>query len=286
LCTSDLVAQFNGTGDPLLEYTPEGGFTNDDSILKAIDLVEDTPANNYLSDVKMARIVKSSTLKSVHFQRLRVFQLIVNLINSAQEIVGISVAITEVKENYERLMNSSLDALFKLNGGAMGPGSNPGDPTNQKLKRPKTVEVPKFDVNKPGMQTFLNSMALATKSFKFDSDKDLARYYLNNLTESSKSLIFSIYPMNSPFYENSSAVIKYLESFISPNIGINATRDIRVVKMGSGGLKAYYNTFTRIVADLGAYSMSQDSLRLYFIAGLNPDAVRNTNLNSCTCTTF
>ena len=243
-----------------LEYTPEGGFTNDDSILKAIDLVEDTPANNYLSDVKMARIVKSSTLKSVHFQRLRVFQLIVNLINSAQEIVGVSVAITEVKENYERLMNSSLDALYKLNGGAMGPGSNPGEPTNQKLKRPKSVEVPKFDVSKPGMQTFLNSMALATKSFKFDSDKDLARFYLNNLTESSKTLIFSIYPMNSPFYENSSAVIKYLESFISPNIGINATSDIRVVKMGSGGLKAYYNSFTRIVADLGAYSMSQDSL--------------------------
>ena len=176
-------------------------------------------------------------------------------------------------------MNSSLDALFKLNGGPMGPGSNPGELTNQKLKRPKTVEVPKFDVNKPGMQTFLNSMSLATKSFKFDSDKDLARYYLNNLTESSKSLIFSIYPMDSLFYENSSAVIKYLESFISPNIGINATRDIRAVKMGPGGLKAYYNSFTRIVADLGAYSMSQDSLRLYFIAGLNPDAVRNTNLN-------
>ena len=38
LSPSDYVAQFNGTGDPLLLYTPEGGFTNDDSILKAIDL--------------------------------------------------------------------------------------------------------------------------------------------------------------------------------------------------------------------------------------------------------
>ena len=93
LCTSDSVAQFNGTGDPLLAYTPDGGFTDDDSILKAIDLVEDTPANNYLSDVKMARIVKSSTLKSVHFQRLRVFQLIVNLINGALTIVGPSLDI-------------------------------------------------------------------------------------------------------------------------------------------------------------------------------------------------
>ena len=35
LCTSDSVAQFNGTGDPLLVYTPDGGFTNDDSILAA-----------------------------------------------------------------------------------------------------------------------------------------------------------------------------------------------------------------------------------------------------------
>ena len=275
----DLAAQYDGTGDPLLLYTPDGGFTDDASILKAIDLVEETPTNSYLSDVRMARIVEVKTLKSVHFQRLSVFQLIVNLINSAQEIVGVSVAITAVKENYERLMNTSLDALHKLNGGQpIGPGSNPGDPTTQKLKRPKVVEVPKFDVSKSGMQTFLNSMSLATKSFKFDSDKDLARYYLNNLTESSKSLIYSIYSMDSPFYESSSAVIKYLESFISPNIGINATNDIRAVKMGSGGLKAYYNSFTRIVADLGAYSMSLDALRLYFIKGLNPDAVHNTNL--------
>ena len=67
LCTSDLVAQYNGTGDPLLLYTPEGGFTDDASILKAIDLVEEAPTNNYLSDVKIARIVKSSILKQVHY---------------------------------------------------------------------------------------------------------------------------------------------------------------------------------------------------------------------------
>ena len=49
--------------------------------------------------------------------------------------------------------------------------------------------------------------------------------------------------------------------------------------MGNSGLTAYYHSFTRIVSDLGADSMSQESLRLYFTAGLNPDAVRNTNLN-------
>ena len=63
LCTSDSVAQYNGTGDPLLLYTPEGGFTDDDSILKAIDLVEDTPTNSYLSDVKMARINASGLIE-------------------------------------------------------------------------------------------------------------------------------------------------------------------------------------------------------------------------------
>ena len=147
LCTSDLVAQFNGTGDPLLEYTPEGGFTNDDSILKAIDLVEDTPANNYLSDAKMARLVDKGTLKSVHFQRVKVFQLVVNLINAAQAIVGASTAITLVKENYERLMNSSLDALFKLNGGTMDLGNNASrESRHQELKHYKIVKVPKFDV--------------------------------------------------------------------------------------------------------------------------------------------
>jgi hypothetical protein len=91
-----------------------------------------------------------------------------------------------------------------------------GNPDTKKLKRSKIVKVPKFDVNKNGMQTFLNSMALVTKSFKFDSDKDLAQYYLNNLTENSKALIFSIYPLtDASFYGNSSNVIKYLENFIS-----------------------------------------------------------------------
>jgi hypothetical protein len=116
--------------------------------------------------------------------------------------------------------------------------------------------------------------------YKFDSDKDLAQYYLNNLTEGSKTLIFAIYPLNDKsFYENSAAVIKYLESFISPNIRINALRDIRVLKMENGGLQAYYKSFTRLVSDLGANSMNQESLVLCFIAGLNPNAVRNTNLN-------
>jgi len=97
LSTSHSVAQCNGTEDPLLVYCPEGGFTDDDSILAAIDLVENTPANNYLTEAKMARYTDGGVLKAIHFQRLKVFQLIVNLINGALAIVGQSVAIKQIK---------------------------------------------------------------------------------------------------------------------------------------------------------------------------------------------
>ena len=64
------------------------------------------------------------------------------------------------------------------------------------------------------MQTFLNSMELVSKSYKFDTDKDLAQFYLNNLTEASKTMIFTIYPLSDKsFYENSAAVISYLKRF-------------------------------------------------------------------------
>jgi len=89
-------AQYDCSEDPLLTYCPEGGFTDDDSIRAAIDLIEDTPANKYLSDSKMARHVDSDKLKGMHFQRLKVFQLVVTLINATQAIVGQSVAITKV----------------------------------------------------------------------------------------------------------------------------------------------------------------------------------------------
>ena len=47
----------------------------------------------------------------------------------------------------------------------------------------------------------------------------------------------------------------------------------------NGGLNAYYKSFTRLVSELGPNSMNQESLMHYFIAGLNANAVCNTNLN-------
>jgi hypothetical protein len=179
---------YNGTEEPLKEYFPTGGFTDEKSIIAGIDLIEARKTNDYLTDSAMARITDEGMMKTCHYKRLQVFQLIINLIDGAVVIVGASPTIDKIRENYNSMMKVSLKALYHL----QGPSSNAGEPSSSKLKRPKIVEVPKFDVNKPGMQTFLNSMALVTKSYKFDSDKDLAQFYLNNLTEASKTLIFAV----------------------------------------------------------------------------------------------
>jgi hypothetical protein len=120
-----------------LAYRPDGGFTDDDSILAAIDLLENTKTNEYLTDAKMARFTDEGTLKAIHYKRLQVFQLILNLIDKALAIVGPSVVIDKVRDNYNIMMKGSLTALFILQ---QGPGNNAsGEPKNQKLKRPKIV---------------------------------------------------------------------------------------------------------------------------------------------------
>ena len=78
---------YNGTEDPLTVYLPSGGFTDDKSILAAIDLLEATKTNDYLTDSAMARVTDEGTLKACHYKRLQVFQLIVNLIDKAVAIV-------------------------------------------------------------------------------------------------------------------------------------------------------------------------------------------------------
>ena len=269
----------DGTEEVLKVYYPPGGFIDHKAIHTAIDLIEGTKTNVYLTDAAMARLTDEGKKKAAHFRRLMTFQLVINLIDESLVIVGPSDDIDAIRANYVDLMKASEKALSHLNKGK-GTSSDAGKSSGP-TKRPKSVEVPKFDVNKPGMQTFLNSMSLITQSYKFDSDKDIAQYYLNNLTENSKTLIFSIYPIDDKsFYESSKKVIEFLESFIAPNIRIDALRDIRVLKMTeNGGLKSYFKTFNQLVADMGPNQMSQETLLLYFIQGLNPNAVRNTNLN-------
>jgi hypothetical protein len=47
----------------------------------------------------------------------------------------------------------------------------------------------------------------------------------------------------------------------------------------NGGLYAYYKSFNRLVSELGAGALSNEVQVHYFIAGLNTNAVQNTNLN-------
>jgi hypothetical protein len=91
----------------------------------------------------MARYTDEGTLKAIHFKRLQVFQLIVNLINGALAIVGPSVVIDKVKENYEIMMKGSLQALFILQGGEAGHSNNAtgpdrGEPRPQQWDRGHT----------------------------------------------------------------------------------------------------------------------------------------------------
>jgi hypothetical protein len=274
--SAQMSTPYDGTEDLLKTYTPPGGFSDAKSVIMGIDMIEKRGRNKYLSDAIMVRITDDGTMKLAFMKRITIFQIILNFIELALAIVPVDSQIQKIKDNYTAMMKLSQKALDKLQG-----VTNEKAGETNRLKRPKTPEIPKFDVNKPGMQTFLNSMELLSHSYKFTDDKELAWFYLNNLTENSKTTIFTIYPLSdTTFYNSSNAVITYLKSFISPNIRINALKDIRALKMTeNGGLFTYYKYFNRLVSELGAGALSNEVQVRYFIAGLNTNAVHNTNLN-------
>jgi hypothetical protein len=110
-------------------------------------------------------------------------------------------------------------------------------------------------------------MELLSQSFTFTNDKDLADFYLNNLTESSKTNIFSIYPqMTDPFYQSSAAIISYVQCFVSQNVKIHTLKNIRNLAMGDKVLFSYYQSFNRLVAELGPGALANDTQVHYFIA--------------------
>ena len=215
---------YDGTEDLLKTYTPPGGFSDSKSVMMGIDMIEKRGRNKYLNDSEMAHITDDGTMKLAFMKRIIVFQMILNFIERAMGIVPVDYAIQRIKDNYTGMKDLSQKNLDKLQSAT---STNAGATPTNRLKRPKTPEIPKFDVNKPGMQTFLNSMELLSQSYRFTDDKELAWFYLNNLTKNSKTTIFSIYPLSdTTFYNSSNAVITYLKSFISPNIRINALQDI------------------------------------------------------------
>ena len=83
-------------------------------------------------------------------RRIFVFQLILNFVEEAVNIVPVNAQIDKIKENYANMMKVSQKALHQLQGTSEKAGET------SRLKRPKAVEIPKFDIHKPGMQTFLS----------------------------------------------------------------------------------------------------------------------------------
>ena len=81
--------------------------------------------------------------------------MILKFIELAMGIVSVDSAIQRIKDNYTSMKDMSQMNLDKLQGAS---NTNAGATPTKRLKRQKTPEIPKFDVNKPGMQTFLNSM--------------------------------------------------------------------------------------------------------------------------------
>jgi len=149
--------------------------------MKGIDNIVKRGRNKYLNDSEMAYITDDGTMKLAFMKRIIVFQMILNFIELAMGIVSVDSAIQRIKDNYTSMKDMSQMNLDKLQGASST--RNAGATPTNRLKRPKTPEIPKFDVNKPGMQTFLNSMELLSQSYRFTNDKELAWFYLNNLTQ-------------------------------------------------------------------------------------------------------
>jgi hypothetical protein len=49
--------------------------------------------------------------------------------------------------------------------------------------------------------------------------------------------------------------------------------------MGEKGLFTYYQSFNKLVSELGPGALANDTQVHYFIEGLDSNSVRNTNLN-------
>jgi hypothetical protein len=186
------MANRNGSEDPVA-LNATNGIDTEDKVKSAIKTLV---ANNlFLDDTELSNIIDNTQLAYALTKKQSVMLLIIVQISKVTAFDA-----SALLANYQHVLDSVKRRLANLQGaGSSGTGMTP--PPGP-IKRPKKLEVPKFDINKPGgMQTFLNSMELLSQSYTFANDKELADFYLNNLTETSKTTIFSIYPqMSDPFY--------------------------------------------------------------------------------------
>ena len=107
---------------------------------------------------------------------------------------------------------------------------------------------------------------------------EVAMVYVNNLTEASKAHLYNIHPLSEiAFYSSSKNVIDFLELFTNKSEKVtHSLSKLRSLTMKGCKLKAYYQQFTKLLADIGWDHSSTEAVR-FFVEGLNPDALP-TNL--------
>ena len=78
--------------------------------------------------------------------------------------------------------------------------------------------------------------------------------YVNNLTEASKAHLYNIHPLSEiAFYSSSKNVIDFLELFTNKSEKVtHSLSKLRSLSMKGYKLKAYYQQFTKLLADIGA----------------------------------
>ena len=132
--------RFDGTEKVMEEYKPKGGWVNHQSIREAIDKLEDTKVNEYLTDRAMLRVTDIHRKKVAYLKRMQIFQLVINLIDEALALLGPSLDIDAIRDGYVDMLKGFRKALDQLdrkgNGGTVDLDNNTSrESRHQKLKR-------------------------------------------------------------------------------------------------------------------------------------------------------
>ena len=147
--------------------------------------------------------------------------------------------------------------------------------------RPKQPTITKCNLSGGSVKLFLTSMHTACSTLTFTDDKQKAHYYVNNLTDSSRELLFSVHnPVTDDPWYTTANVINYLESFISKNKNSQALQSLRNFTMQGHQLFVYYQKMSQLISETNSSpetTLSQSLQVRYFVEGLNPNAIP-TNL--------
>ena len=150
--------------------------------------------------------------------------------------------------------------------------------TSHTGKIPKPPALTPCDIFGPHVDVYIKSVQLYLYNYTLTTDMEVAMVYVNNLTEASKAHLYNIHPLSEiAFYSSSKNVIDFLELFTNKSEKVtHSLSKLRSLTMKGCKLKAYYQQFTKLLADIGWDHSSTEAIR-FFVEGLNPDALP-TNL--------